>query len=158
MPLGRVLIASIGYFLKRDCSIGYEAGHILKAKGYDVVELSGDVFAMVDELRSRPHDVLILIGTIQRGRPPGTIDVYEFRPQSFKDHLEAADALRPSLEGRISLQDLLTGLSVLGPTARRIYVVDCEPPVPEPGIGLSPEGEKCAERMAEKVVELLSHV
>ena len=66
--------------------------------------------------------------------------------------------MRPSLEGRISLQDLLTGLSVLGPTARRTYVVDCEPPVPEPGIGLSPEGERCAERMAEKVVKLLGHV
>jgi hypothetical protein len=71
MPFGRILIASIGYFLKRDCSIGYEAGRILREKGYEVVELSGDVFAMVDELRSRPHDVLILIGTIQRGPPAG---------------------------------------------------------------------------------------
>ncbi|MGC9119289.1 MAG: Ni,Fe-hydrogenase maturation factor [Thermoproteus sp.] len=158
MPPGKILIASVGYFLKRDCSIGYEAGRILKAKGYEVLELSGDVFAMVDELRSRPHEVLILLGTIQKGRPPGTIEVYEFVPQKFEDYLEAADALRPSLEGRISLQDLLTGLSVLGPVAEKVYVVDCEPPVPEPGIGLSPEGEKCAERMAEKVVELLGHV
>lgn len=158
MSLYSTLIASVGYFLKRDCAIGYEAARILRERGLEVLELSGDVFAMIDELKKRPHEVLILLGAIQKGRPPGTLEVYEFEPQKFDDVLAAADALRPSLEGRISLQDLLVGLSVLGPVSKKVYVIDCEPPRPEPGIGLSPEGEKCAKLMAEKALELLGHV
>ena len=152
------LVASIGYLLKGDCAIGYEAARILRERGLHVLELSGDVFTMIDELKKHPHEVLILLGTIQKGRPPGTLEVYEFKPQKFDDVLAAADALRPSLEGRISLQDLLIGLNVLGPVSKKTYVVDCEPPRPEPGIGLSPEGRKCAELMAEKALELLGHV
>lgn len=158
LGLNRVLIASVGYFLKGDCAIGYEAARILREKGYQALELSGDVFTMIDELKKRPHEVLILLGTIQKGRPPGTLEVYEFKPQKFDDVLAAADALRPSLEGRISLQDLLVGLSVLGPVSKKTYVIDCEPPRPEPGIGLSPEGRKCAELMVEKTLEVLGHV
>ncbi len=153
-----VLIGAVGYMLKTDCAVGYEAARRLRERGLEAVELSGDVFTMIDELKKRPHDVLILLGARQAGRPPGSVEVYEFKPYRYRDEMEAADALRPSLEGRISLEDLLIGLSVLGPTAGKIYVVECEPPNPEPGVGLSPEGERCAEELARRVEELYTQL
>ncbi|CCC80708.1 Ni,Fe-hydrogenase maturation factor [Thermoproteus tenax] len=154
----RVLLAYVGYILGGDLAVGIEAGHILEREGLPAIELSGDVFAMIDDLRKAAPDVLILIGAVKRGRQPGTLEVYKYVPQRVEDPLEANDLLRPSLEGRISLEDLLAGFRVVDPPAREIYVVECEPPHPDPVVGLSPEGEECAKRLAEKAVELYNYV
>lgn len=150
----RVLVGYIGYLFKGDCAVGLRAGELLRSKGVEAVELSGDVFTMVDELMKLKPDKLILVGAAQRGRRPGTVEVYKFTPRLFNNPLEINDALRPSLEGRISLEDLLIGLSVLGRPTDEIYIVECEPPKPDPVVGLSPEGEKCAEELVRKAMEL----
>ncbi|MEL9990632.1 MAG: Ni,Fe-hydrogenase maturation factor [Thermoproteus sp.] len=149
-----ILVFYVGYLFKRDSAVGLEVGKLLEAEGIPTVELSGDAIFMVDEIKRLGPTKAILVGAVQRGRPPGTIEIYKFRPYVYKNQLEAQDALRPSLEGRISLEDLLIGLSIFGAPTDEIYIAECEPPVLEEGVGLSLEGRRCAEELAEKVKEL----
>ncbi|MEZ0247805.1 MAG: Ni,Fe-hydrogenase maturation factor [Thermoproteus sp.] len=148
------LVFYVGYLFKRDSAVGLEVGRLLEAERVPAVELSGDALYMVDEMRRLSPTKAILVGAVQRGRPPGTIEIYKFKPYVYNNQLEAQDALRPSLEGRISLEDLLIGLSIFGTPTDEIYVAECEPPVLEDGVGLSPEGRKCAEELAKRVKEL----
>lgn len=155
--MSRVGFFTVGYIFKSDCAAGYEAGRKLAEMGYEVVELSGDVLTMVDELQRRHYDVCIIIGTAKRGRPPGYVESYEFKPRDFRDVLDAGDALRPSLSGRISLEDLLNGLSVFK-IDKRVYVVECEPPNTQPGMGLSDRGKECVDKLVEEALRIYRHV
>ena len=153
-----VLIGYIGYLLGGDLAMGLEAGTILQKKGYPAVELSGDVFTMLDVIKSYNPKKLILVGAVRRGRAPGTVEIYRFKPQPPGRPEEVLEALRPSLEGRISLEDLLIGLSYIERPTEDIYVVECEPPDPSPRIGLSEEGMKCVEEVVKRVEELYAHL
>jgi len=148
-----MMIFVIGHLLKSDCAIGLRVGELLKEAGVQVHELSGDLFTMVDEFnRLRPKRAVV-VGAAERGKPPGTITEYLFKPYKFKDEFDTLEAMRPSLEGRISLEDFLVGLSVLGTTAEEIYVIECEPYSTAPGVGLTPGGEQCAREIVRRVLE-----
>ncbi|MCC6020460.1 MAG: Ni,Fe-hydrogenase maturation factor [Thermoproteaceae archaeon] len=151
---GGVLIACVGYLLGGDLAIGLYALKVLRERGYPAIELSGDVFTMLDDLRSHAPRKLILVGAVARGRRPGTVEVYRLSPRAPASPWEVLDAIRPSLEGRISLEDLLAGLSYLERHADEIYVVECEPPDPGPRAGLSEGGAKCLEEVVRRVEEL----
>jgi len=147
------MIFVVGYLLRSDYAVGLRVGELLKEAGVQVYELSGDLFAMVDEFNRLGPKRAVVIGAVERGRPPGTITEYVFKPYKFRSGLDALEAMRPSLEGRISLEDFLVGLSVLGTTAEEIYVIECEPYSTNPGIGLTPGGELCAKEIAKRVLE-----
>ncbi|MEM0370567.1 MAG: Ni,Fe-hydrogenase maturation factor [Pyrobaculum sp.] len=153
----RVGFFTVGYLFKTDCAVGYEAGKVLSKMGFDVIELSGDVLTMLEELKRQDYEVYIILGAVKRGRPLGYVESYEFKPRPYGNFLEANDALRPSLSGRISLEDLLTGLNVFG-VEKKIYIVECEPPNTEVGLGLSEEGRKCVDRLVEEALKVYKYV
>jgi len=149
-----VLIGYVGYLPGGDLAVGLEAGKILQRKGYPAVELSGDVFTMIDIIKSYKPKKIILIGAVKRGRAPGIVEAYRFTPRPPIKPEEVLEALRPSLVGRISLEDLLVGLSYLERPTDEIYVVECEPPDASPRIGLSENGAKCVQEIVKRVEEL----
>ena len=147
----KVVIAYSGYLPMGDMAVGLRVGELLDAElkrlNYSNVELldvSTDVLTAVDLINERRPDVLILVGAKRRGRVKGAIEVIRPKLEPVKDNIEANDLLRPSLDGRICITDVLNGLRVLGTTAREIILIECEPPHDEPYIGLSNEGERCA--------------
>jgi hypothetical protein len=113
---------------------------------------------MIDILKSHKPKKIILVGAVKRGRTPGVVEVYRFTPRPPTKPEEVLEALRPSLEGRISLEDLLVGLSYLERPTDEIYVVECEPPDPSPRIGLSEDGVKCVQEIIKKVEELYANL
>lgn len=155
---GECLVFYVGFLWGLDMAIGIEVGRLLREQGVPAIELSGDALAMASEVKSLNPKKAILVGAATRGRPKGAIEIYMFKPYVYKDPMETNEALRPSLEGRISLEDLLIGLSILGPPQGEIYVAECEPPIVGIGIGLSPEGQRCAEELAERVRELYREI
>jgi len=153
-----VLIGYVGYLLGGDLAVGLEAGESLRKMGYPAIELSGDVFTMIDILKSHEPKKIILVGAVKRGRTPGVVEVYRFTPRQPIKPEEVLEALRPSLEGRISLEDLLVGLSYLETPTDEIYVVECEPPDPSPRLGLSEDGIRCVQEIVKKVEELYANL
>lgn len=147
----KIVIAYSGYLPMGDMAVGLRVGELLgnelRRRNYQEVELldvSADVLTAVDLINERRPDVLILVGAKRRGRAKGTVEVIRPNLEPIKDSIEANDLLRPSLDGRVCITDVLNGLRVLGTTAKEIILIECEPPFDEPYIGLSSEGEKCA--------------
>jgi len=150
----RIAVACTGHALLRDAAAGLKVCDELRKRGIDAVELYSDAIAMVDDLARLNADKLILVGAVQRGGRPGDVRVYRYVPEPISP-TEASDVLRPSLDGRVSLEDLLNALRIF-PLNSEIWVVECEPFE----IWVSDElSDKCREvvgRLVEEVIKLIN--
>ena len=155
----RIVIAYAGYLPMGDMAVGLRVGELLNNVINDdrikLIDVSMDALSAVDLINREKPDVVILIGAKRRSRPKGTIEILKPDLNPPSNPLEANDLLRPSLDGRVCITDVLNGIRVLGTTAREIWLVECEPPYDEPYIGLSEEGERCAQRMVHEVLDLI---
>jgi len=142
-----------------DMAVGLRVGELLNNVINDdrikLIDVSMDALSAVDLINREKPDVVILIGAKRRSRPKGTIEILKPDLNPPSNPLEANDLLRPSLDGRVCITDVLNGIRVLGTTAREIWLVECEPPHDKPYIGLSEEGERCAQRMMHEVLDLI---
>ena len=142
-----------------DMAVGLRVGELLNNVINDdrikLIDVSMDALSAVDLINREKPDVVILIGAKRRSRSKGTIEVLKPDLNPPSNPLEANDLLRPSLDGRVCITDVPNGIRVLGTTAREIWLVECEPPHDEPYIGLSEEGERCAQRMVHEVLDLI---
>jgi hydrogenase maturation protease len=98
------------------------------------------------ELMEGRYDTTILVDTLSRGRPPGTLFVMEPDLKSFHGR-GAADA------HTMSPAAVLGYLSSLGGAPGRVLVVGCEPASLEEGMGLSPAVESAVPEAVKLVLE-----
>ena len=156
----KILIAYVGYPLLTDMGVGLRVGELLKGRvNAELFDASMDVLSAVDYINASNADVVILVGAKRRkGREKGKIESYRLDLSKPADSFQANDLLRPSLEGRVCVTDIADGMRVLGVKAKEVYVFECEPPDDSPGLGLSPKGEECAERLSQEIVNFVNRL
>lgn len=126
----RVLIAGVGNLLRGDDGFGVEVARRLEdvdlPEGCEIVETGIGGIALVQELQEG-WDALIVVDTVDRGRPPGTvlviepevIDVEVLEPMQRHDLL--ADMHLATPERAMMLA------RALGVLPERVLMVGCQP-------------------------------
>jgi hydrogenase maturation protease len=149
----RILIAGIGNIFMADDAFGCEVAAKLAKRplpeGVRVTDFgirSYDLaYAIMDE-----YDAVILIDTIRRGEPAGTVSLVEPDPAEL-DQLATGTPDAHSMNPMTALQLVRT----LGGETRGLYVVGCEPAVLEADqMGLS-EPVRAAVPGAVELIEIL---
>jgi len=137
----RVLVGGVGYRFLRDASIGPWVTERLAPRASDDVEvedLSYHPIGFIHNLQERPpYDRLVLIGALNRGRPPGTVDSYRWDgvlPPAEEIQARVSEAVT----GVISLDNLLIVSAALGELPGDVRVVEVEPADEGWGEGFSP--------------------
>ena len=125
--MNSVLVAGIGNVFKGDDGFGVAvaerlAGNALPA-GVEVVDFGIRALDLVYALRDG-HCAAILVDTVQRGGPPGTLYVIEPEPPS-PEAVEADEALLSPHE--MDPEKVLRLASLLGGACGRVVLVGCEP-------------------------------
>ena len=137
----RVLVAGIGNVFHSDDGFGVEVARRLLARGglQDGAEVADTgIRGLHLALRLLDgYEALVLIDTVRRGRPPGTVLRLE--------HDLNASAPPAALDGHgmdpasvLALLDALAAANGLERPVRRVLVVGVEPAVLDDGLGLSP--------------------
>ena len=138
----KTLIAGVGNIFLSDDGFGVEVVRQLQGQ-----ELPGDVELVDFGIRGihlayqllDGYDVLVLVDTVDRGEPPGTLMLIEPEPVVTAARREAVEM------GTVPLLDvhgmepgaILGMLDELGARVGRILVVGCQPADLSEGIGLS---------------------
>lgn len=138
----RVLIAGVGNVLRGDDGFGVAVAHRLEEMqlpaNIRVVETGIGGIALVQELQDG-WDALIVIDTVDRSRPPGTVmviepDVVDVETLSWSERHDLLADMHLATPGRALM--LARALGVLPPVVR---LVGCQPVDAERvGIGLDP--------------------
>jgi hydrogenase maturation protease len=125
---GRVLVGGVGYRHLRDMSVGpFVADKLEPRDGVEVEDLSYHPVGLSQNLQERPpYARLVLVGAVERGRPPGTVTAYrwdgELPPQ---DEVQAR--VSEAVTGVISLDNTLIVCGALGGLPEDVRVVEVEP-------------------------------
>lgn len=137
----RVLVAGVGNILRGDDGFGVEVARRLESMslpaGVRVVETGIGGIALVQELQEG-WDALIVVDTVDRAKPPGTVlviepDVVDVGLLSWGERHDLLADMHLATPGRALM--LARALGVLPPVVR---LVGCQPCDPERvGIGLA---------------------
>jgi hydrogenase maturation protease len=126
----RVLLGGVGYRFLRDESVGpwaVEQHEPRVRPGVEVEDLGYHPIGFVQNLQERdPYDRLVLVGAVRRGRPAGTLTVYEW-DRVLPDGAEIQDRVSEAVTGVISLDNLLIVSEALGELPADVRVVEIEP-------------------------------
>lgn len=141
----RVLLGGVGYRFLRDASIGPWVTERLASRAsgdVEVEDLSYHPIGFIHNLQERPaYDRLVLVGSMRRGRPPGTIDCYRWdRVLPPADEIQAR--VSEAVTGVISLDNLLIVSGALGELPDDVRVIEIEPADEGWGEGFSPQIEE----------------
>ena len=148
----RVLVGGVGYRFLRDASIGPWVTEQLSARAtvdIEVEDLSYHPIGFIHNLQERPpYDRLVLVGSIRRGRAPGTVETF-----AWDGALPPADEIQArvseAVTGVISLDNLLIVSAALGELPDDVRVVEVEPADEGWGEGFSPEIEEKLDEVVE---------
>lgn len=129
---GRILVAGLGNIFLGDDGFGVEvARRMSSAKVPDHVKVKDigirGVHLAYEMLED--YDTTILVDTVSRGEPPGTIYVIEHEPEGAGAPAVDAHGMGPD--------SVLALLETLGGSAVKVLIVGCEPAEMEERIGLS---------------------
>ncbi|MDP8969872.1 MAG: hydrogenase maturation protease [Actinomycetota bacterium] len=147
-----VLVGGIGQLYQGDHDLGRRVAERLQqeALGPAVVveEMHYGAVAVGQLLDDLRPDLLVLVGTTQRGHPPGTVSrrhvsEFEFLPS------EAQDAVASAVTGYVTIDLVLEVASGLGGLPARTVVIEVEPARTDPSEHLSPEAERALEEALE---------
>ena len=141
----RVLIGGVGYRFLRDASVGPWVTEQLSPRAtrdIEIEDLSYHPIGFVHNLQERPpYDRLVVVGSIRRGREPGTVSAYVWdRELPPADEIQAR--VSEAVTGVISLDNLLIVSAALGELPDDVRVVEVEPADEGWGDGFSPEIEE----------------
>jgi hydrogenase maturation protease len=156
----RVLVAGVGNVFLSDDGFGVEVARRLAARelppGVEVADVGIRgmhlAYRLLDGYRA-----LVLVDTVRRGDPPGTLSLLEHDLDSapaepdvaaFDAHGMDPGALLDMLDG------LARGIGVQRPVGR-VLVVGCEPGSVEEGIGLTDDVAAVVDRATQAVVDLV---
>lgn len=127
----RVLVGGIGYRNLRDASIGpYLADAFAEraGDGIEVEDVSYHPVGLHQNLTERPpYDRVVLVGAVQRERPPGTVESYSWSKQLLPEQDEIQASVSEAVTGVISLLNTLVVCGALGGFPNDVRVVEVEP-------------------------------
>jgi len=139
----RVLVAGVGNTLRSDDGFGVAVARRLEAmelpEGVRVVETGISGMTLVQELMDG-YDALIVLDTVDRQRPPGTImliepDIADATTMSHEQQHELIADTHLATPSRVMLM-----AKALGALPERLLLVGCQPVDAEAlGMDLSPE-------------------
>ena len=158
----RVLVGGIGYRNLRDHSFGVVLADALAARawppGVEVEDISYNPIAVVQRLQDDPpanrFDLAIVAGAAERGRAPGTFDVYRW-DNALPDAAAIQSAVAEGVTGVIALDNTLVIARHFGALPPRVLIVELEPEVHAFGDELSESAARALDR-AREVVELVA--
>lgn len=153
-----MLVAGIGNLFFGDDGFGVEVARRLVRgalpAGVEVVDFGIRGMDLAFALQ-RPYEAVILVDTVARGAPAGTVHLIEAEAGESADAPSDSHGLHPLAALQLARR--------LGPLPARIFVVGCEPlsvgDPADPGsmsMGLSAPVEAATGRAVELVVELVS--
>jgi len=157
-PLGRVLVAGVGYPNLSDVSVGPFLSERLAKRtwpaGVEVHDYSFGAIDAVHRLKEGAYDTALFFGAVDRGDPPGTIRSYRWEnsydPEVVQGHVvEAAQAV-------ISLESTLVVTGYFKALPRDTRVFEVEPKDFEFGEAFSPEVGEALERLEAMLLEEVS--
>jgi hydrogenase maturation protease len=156
---GRVLVAGIGNLLQSDDGFGVEVVRVLRGRelppGVELVDTGIRGMHLAYQLLDG-YAVLVLVDTVQRGGPPGTLHTLEHDMDAPSDEGAEWDAHGMDPAAVLAqLDGLAASMDITRPVGR-VLVVGCEPEVLEPGIGLSQQVQAAVEPAADTVVALVT--
>lgn len=99
------------------------------------------------------YDLLVLVDAAPRGREPGTVSLLEVE----LDKIEKTDGPLVDAHGMEPVS-ILSMLTSLGGSVRRVLVVACEPESTEEGIGLSAVVEAAIDPAVELIEQVITGV
>lgn len=146
----RVLVAGLGNIFLGDDGFGVEVVRRLASADLPAHVKVADIgirgvhlaYEMLED-----YGLTILVDTVSRGDPPGT--VYVIRHESAGAAAAAVDAHSMNPDSVLALLDNLGG------TAANVWIVGCEPADTEERIGLSDTASAAVEEAVRAVVELI---
>ncbi len=138
-----VLVSGIGYSNMRDMSFGRvlygEMAVMTWPEHVHVEDLNFGPVMIYQWLDESPvkYDKLILVSAAQRGRKPGTLEVYHWDGElPGEDRIQAC--IEEAITGVISLENLLIVCKHLGVLPADVTIVEIEPQDTEYGLEFSP--------------------
>ena len=150
----RVLIGGIGYRNLRDGSVGTWVTDQLASRAagdLEVEDVSYHPVGLSQNLQERPdYDRLVLVGSMARGRAPGTVAIYSWDgvlPPTDEVQVRVSEAVT----GVISLENTLIVCGALGGLPEDVRVVEVEPQDENWGDGFSPVVERRLPEILEAV-------
>jgi hydrogenase maturation protease len=103
----RVLIGGVGYRFLRDGSVGPWVADTLAAEerdGVEVEDVSYHPVGFSQNLQDRaPYERVVLVGAVDRGRPPGTVTAYRWDGR-LPPRDEIQERVSEAVTGVISLE------------------------------------------------------
>lgn len=139
----RILVAGVGNTLRSDDGFGVVVANRLEAmtlpEGVTVVETGISGMALVQDLMDG-YDALVIMDTVDRGRPPGTImliepDIADPTKMSHERQHELIADTHLATPSRVMMM-----AKALGALPSKVLFIGCQPVDAEAvGIGLSPE-------------------
>ncbi|WP_248959234.1 hydrogenase maturation protease [Sphaerisporangium perillae] len=148
----RVLVAGVGNVFLGDDGFGVAVARRLAAtgvpEGVTVSDFGIRGVHLAYELTGGGHDLAILVDTVARGGPPGTLYVLRPSPQEAPGTFVDAHDMNP--DAVLALARTLGG--EIGP----VLLVGCRPADVSPGMELSPPVAAAVGRAADLVLELIA--
>lgn len=146
----RILVAGLGNIFLGDDGFGVEVVRRLAAENLPDYVKVADIgirgvhlaYEMLEE-----YKMTILVDTVSKGDPPGTVYVIQHEP-------EGADAVAVDAHS-MSPDSVLALLDTLGGRATNVLIVGCEPADMEERIGLSEVVSSAVEEAVRVVCELI---
>jgi len=129
--LRRILVAGVGYRNLRDLSAGPELIERLRvlewAPSVQVEDLSyGAVHVMHWLQEQASFDATVIVASVARGRPPGTVTCSKWRTPGMVSEV-VQQSIAEAVTGVISLDTLLTVLAYFGVLPPTVITVELEP-------------------------------
>ncbi len=135
------LIGGIGYAWQGDLAFGTTVVEALRGlawpAGVEIADLSHNPITVFQQIRAQRYTQLILIGAVQRGRPPGTL--FTYRPTDALPHVDEIQArIVESGSGIISLDNIVIISRFYDALPPDTQIIEVEPVEDSWGADLSP--------------------
>lgn len=155
----KILLAGMGNVLHGDDGFGVAAAQALSARSWpaevEVIEVGIGGIHLVQALLDG-YDALVVLDTVDRGAPPGTVFVLEPRVPAL-DELSPAERheLLADMHYTVPSRAMILARA-LESLPDRTWIVGCQPRDAEAlGMGLSEEVERAVSDAVERVVALV---
>ena len=119
-----------------------------------VEELHYGAVAVAQRLEDLRPDLLILVGAVVSGRPPGTVERREYRSELSEPDVQRA--IGDAVTGYVGIDLVLEVAAGLGALPPRAIAIEVEPAQIESSEKLSPEAEAALEQALDLVREELA--
>ena len=155
----RTLVAGVGNIFLGDDGFGVEVARRLAARpmpdDVSVADFGIRGVHLAYELLN-DYGTLVLVDTVARGDPPGTVTVLE--PSLNGGSSEGAGTLAAMDAHGMNPEAVLAMVSDLGGRLGRVLIVGCQPARLEEGIGLSEPVAAAVDKAVEAVEELVAEM